>query len=113
MTDIRDIPIDEIYLFLRGNNQIIPENDNDSYAAARILMRKKGLLFYPPSILEWMRAYNVIKSGNIKNIHNYTVNDVLNMNKNQLEELSEALGLRSTNKYDVINVLNYLHKIVK
>lgn len=113
MTDIRDIPISEIDLFLRGNNQLIPDNEEEAYAAAKILMRKRGLLFYPPAILEWMRASNVIRSGQNKYINTYTVDDILKMNKKQLEELAEALNIRSSNKYDVINVLNYLHKIIK
>jgi len=109
MSSIYDIPIDDIELFLLGNNKTIPESDDLSYKEARKLMKTPKLLFYPPSILEWMVAYNLLKT-NVK-IDNYTENYILKMPQAELNELAKLLTIQSNNRYTVLKILQYMHKI--
>ena len=51
MSDIEDIPILDIELFLRKNN--FKSRSKDVYDAAWELMQK-GASYYPDSVIQWM-----------------------------------------------------------
>jgi len=109
MTSIHDIPIDDIILFLRGNNIPVPETDRVAYREARKLMKNPKLLFYPPSIIEWMIAYNLILTK-IK-IPNYTEEEILKLPQKELKSLAELLTMKTTDRYNIIKILQYMGKL--
>lgn len=109
MTSIYDIPIDDIILFLRGNNVSVPESDKLTYREAKKLMKKPKLLFYPPSILMWMIAYNLLATKT--KIPDYTEKQILGMTENELKSLARLLTMNSNDRYNVIKILQYMGKL--
>lgn len=110
MTSVHDIPIEDIKLFLRGNNILVPDTDRLAYREARNLMKSTKLLFYPPSIVEWITAHNLIVSK-VK-IPNYTEQGVLNLPQNELNLLAKSLTMRTNDRYNVIKILYYMNKLI-
>ena len=109
MTSIYDINIEDIKLFLRGNNVLIPETDDLAYREAKKLMKNPKLLFYPPSIIEWMIAHNLLITKT--KIPNYTEEEILKLPQKELNLLAELLTMRTNNRYNVINILYYMGKL--
>lgn len=109
MTSIYDIPIEDVKLFLRGNNVDVPETDKLVYREARNLMKNTKLLFYPPSVLEWIVAHNLIVTK-VK-ISNYTEEEILNLPQNELNLLAKSLTMRTNDRYNVIKILYYMGKL--
>ena len=109
MTDINDINHDYIKEFLTLNNIKVFDNDND-YSNAFKLMKNPNAIIEPISILEWMMAHNLI----IKKIKipEYTINDLMNLSIDDRNKLAKNLGMRSNNIDNIVNILNYLHKII-
>lgn len=109
MTSVYDIPIDDIILFLRGNNIPVPESDKEAYREARKLMKVPKLLFYPPSVITWMVAHNLLITK-VK-IPNYTEEEILNLPQKELNLLARLLTMSSNDRYNVIKILQYMGKI--
>ncbi len=109
MTSIYDIPIDDIILFLRGNNISVPEIDKEAYREARKLMKNPKLLFYPPSVITWMVAYNLLVTKT--KISSYTEEEILNLPQKQLNSLARLLTMNSNDRYNVIKILQYMGKL--
>jgi len=109
MTSIYDIDIVDIELFLRGNDVPIPENDKLSYQEAKRLMRNPRLLFYPPSISEWILAHNLLATKT--KVPSYTEKEILTLPQNELNALAELLTMRTNNRYNVIKILYYMGKL--
>ena len=105
--DIKDIPIEKLRKFLDKNN--IKYDQNDIYDKAFLLM-KKNPDYYPIAIIEWVKAYNLIKSNIDINIKSYSVDDLKNLDENELIELSKLLTLKSPNRDHIINILRYIGK---
>lgn len=110
MTSIYDIPIEDVKLFLRGNNVEVPETDKLVYREARNLMKNTKLLFYPPSVLEWIVAHNLIVTK--AKIPNYTEEEILNLPQNELNLLAKSLTMRTNDRYNVIKILYYMGKLI-
>jgi hypothetical protein len=110
MTSVYDIPIEDVELFLRGNNRLVPETDKLAYLEARKLMKNPKLLFYPPSIIEWMIAYNLLLTK--AKIPNYTEEEILRLPQGELNSLAKLLTMRTNDKYNVIKILYYMGKII-
>ena len=109
MASIYDVNIEDIKLFLRGNNVLIPETDDLAYREARKLMKNPKLLFYPPSIVEWMIAHNLLVTKT--KIPNYTEEEILRLPQKELNSLAELLTMRTNNRYNIINILYYMGKL--
>ena len=109
MSSIYDIPIDDIILFLRGNNIVVPDSDKAAYREARKLMKNPKLLFYPPSVVEWMIAYNLLLTKT--KIPDYTEEYILKMPQDELNSLAELLTMKTNNRYNVIKILHYMNKL--
>ena len=109
MASIYDINIEDIILFLRGNNVSIPETNDLAYREARQLMKNPRLLFYPPSIVEWMIAHNLLVTKT--KIPNYSEEEILRLPQKELNSLAELLTMKTNNRYNVIKILYYMHKL--
>jgi hypothetical protein len=109
MTSIYDIDIVDIELFLRGNNVFVPENDKLSYQEAKRLMKNPRLLFYPPSISEWIIAHNLLLTKT--KVPSYTEEEILALPQNELNKLAELLTMRTNNRYNIIKILYYMNKL--
>ena len=106
MTDIKDIPIHDIELFLKKNGAKF--NKNTAYSDAFKLM-KKGTNYYTDSIIEWMTAFNLLK---LKiDIPLYSKYEILDMSNTELQSLANLLGMKTININHIINILKYLHKL--
>jgi hypothetical protein len=106
MTDIKDIPIHDIELFLKKNGAKF--NKNTAYSDAFKLM-KKGTNYYTDSIIEWMTAFNLLK---LKiDIPLYSKSEILDMSNTELQSLANLLGMDSNKRIHVLNILKYLHKL--
>lgn len=108
MSDIYDVPYEDIINFLEDNGQKIPKNKDKAYEVAEILIRDKKSKNYPTSMIEWMLAYNSMD----KNITMYTLYDINNMNESQIDELANELEMKNNNKDNIINILRYMNKIL-
>lgn len=106
MTDIKDIPIHDIELFLNKNN--IQFTKNTIYDEAFKLMQK-GTTYYTDSIIEWMIAFNLLKSKVIVPL--YSKFEILNLTDNELKSLINLLKIKTSNINHIINILKYLHKL--
>lgn len=109
MTSINDIPNEDIEKFLDANNLKIPMNRDDAYDIAFKLFKSRNSVGHTKSIIEWMKAYNLIK--NKVNIKNYTLADLNNMNQNQLDNLAKTLTMNGNNLESIKQILRYLHKL--
>lgn len=108
MTSIRDVSLEDIKSFLVKNDLIIPKNDIYIYDYAFDII-KKGTNYYPDSVIEWIMAHNLINS-NVE-IRRYTKSEILSLSQNDLEKLTQSLTMKSNNIDNVINILNFMHKI--
>jgi hypothetical protein len=106
MTNIKDIPVHDIELFLNKNN--VEFNKNTIYTNALKLM-KKGTIYYTDSIIEWMMAYNLLKSKIIVPL--YSKSEILNLSVNELKSLTSLLKMKTNNINHIVSILKYLHKL--
>lgn len=109
MTDIYDINIDDIKLFLIANNEDVPINDDESYELAWELMQNPNSKFIPNSIIEFMMAYNnILKKTKISL---YSINEIKQLSDIELRKLATSLSMKGTNINNVINILRYMDKL--
>lgn len=64
--------------------------------------------YYPIEVIEWIKAYNLIKSK--VDVSSYSINDLKNLKEDKLTELSKLLTLKSNIMEHIINVLKYMGK---
>jgi hypothetical protein len=65
--------------------------------------------YYPIEVIEWIKAYNLIKSK--VDVSSYSINDLKNLKEDKLTELSKLLTLKSNIMEHIINVLKYMGKL--
>jgi len=104
--NIKDIPVLEIENFLGKNN--ITYDTNNMYEKAFDLIKNEAD-YYPISIIEWIKAYNLIKSK--VDVPFYYTDDLESLDQNKLTELSKLLTLKTTNMDHIINILKYMGKL--
>lgn len=110
MTSITDIPISDIKLFLEKNK--IPFNIDTAYDTTWRLLRKGGdFSTYNHSIIEWLRAYNLIKSK--INVKEYSEREINNMSLYDKETLAKLLTIHENETEHIINILRYMGKLKK
>ena len=111
MTSIRDIDVNDLKLFLRVND-INLNNNEEIYEKAMGLMKSRRTKYagVPDSIIEWMMAHNLIKLNT--KIPAYTKNQIKNMMEEERRELADLLGMKTSNVDKIINILNYMHKLI-
>lgn len=99
--DIHAIPIKDINTFLIENKKNININPYDT---AFELMQQSSTSYrnVPKSIIEWMKAYNVIK--NKTSILRYSINEIKQLSDQELRELADKLTMKSTNIENMINI---------
>lgn len=104
MSDITDIPILDIELFLIKNNIKKKDPYNDAWK-----LIQTGATYYPDSVIAWMMAHNLLE---LKiRVPNYTKSDILSLSDKDLSSLATLLGMKSTNTTAIFNILKYLHKL--
>jgi len=108
MTDIRDVPYEDIQEFLKANKKIY-KNENDAYNKVLILLKNKNAIGHTTSIVEWIIAHNLIK--NKVNIPNFTIYQIDNMHEFQIDELVKILTMSSNNRDNIKNILRYMNKL--
>src|SRR5674476_445856 len=98
MTDVRDVPYEDIQEFLKANKKSYL-NENDAYNKTLILLKDKNAIGHTTSIVEWMIAHNLL----IKkiNIPNFTVYQIDNMQQFQIDELAKILTMKGNNRNNI------------
>ena len=110
MTSIYDIPYEDIKIFLLANNPLYNFNDKDEvYNVASTLLKNKRAKGHTTSIIEWMMAHNLLI--NKVNIPNYSTYEINKMSKIEINQLAKLLTMRSDNRENIKNILQYLHKL--
>lgn len=106
MVDIRDVPSNDIYIFLKENNK---SNEN-AYDIAFELMKNTNTSYnnIPDSILEWMKAYNLIQLE--IEIPSYTMSQIQLLSQNKINKLAKLLNMKGNDVDNIIGILRYLHK---
>jgi len=109
MTSIRQVPYDDIELFLLTNN-IDPSSDvNVNYNLAKKLVKNTETNFEIVSVVEWMIAHNLII---LKfDIPIYRKSDILEMSDLEIKKLARSLTMKSNNIDHIFNILNYIGKL--
>lgn len=108
--DIRDIPINEIYLFISQNGIALLdiENEDQAYKLAEELIINGVADFASDSIVNWIHAYNSSKQYDLDHVN---LTDIIQAQDHDLIELSDQLGLEEINKNDMIEILDYMGKL--
>jgi len=108
MTSIRDIPYEDIKVFLNANDEIFGYK-NEAYDLAFKLLNNPRSKGHTTSIIEWMMAYNLLQN-NVK-IPMYTIYDIDNMPQEEINQLSKLLKMKRNNRENIKNILRFLHKL--
>lgn len=101
------IPLEDINLLLRSNNQNIPEDINSRYLTAYNFLMNNPTAKLSDSIIDWQISQS--KINKISKI--YSTFDILNAQTNKLEQLSMDLSLPSVNKERILRILDYMNKL--
>jgi len=108
MTSIRDIPYKDIEIFLIANKKTF-RGENDAYDKAKQLLKDENMEGHTDNILEWIIAYNLLKSK--VNIPNYTLYEIDKMSQNELNQLAKLLTMKGNDTENIKNILRFLHKL--
>jgi len=108
MTSIRDIPYEDIKVFLNANDETFGYK-NEAYDLAFELLNNPKSKGHTISIIEWMMAYNLLQN-NVK-IPMYTIYGIDNMPQEKINQLSKLLKMKRNNRENIKNILRYLHKL--
>jgi len=108
MASIRDIPYKDIEIFLIANKKAF-RGENDAYDKAKELLKDENMEGHTDNILEWIIAYNLLKSK--VNIPNYTLYEIHKMSQNKLNDLAKLLTMKGNDVENIINILRFLHKL--
>ena len=109
MTSIRQIPYDDIELFLLTNNIDLSSDVNVNYNIAKRLVKNSKTKFEISSVVEWMIAHNLIVLK--ANIPTYRKSDILEMSDQEIKKLARSLTMKSNNIDHILNILRYLGKL--
>jgi hypothetical protein len=109
MTDITDIPYDDVILFFKNNNRKVPNSKKQAYDLLAKLIQTKDYDYYTDSIIDWIMAYNLIQLKVI--IPKYKTSEILALSKADLSKLSKLLKMKTIKINHIINILKYLHKL--
>jgi hypothetical protein len=109
--NIQDIPLSDIIKFLDINRK--KYGNNDVYDIAFSLMQNNNTIYkgVPKSIIEWMKAYNLVQNNVSSNIPSYSVYEIERMSDGKLSSLARLLTMKTTNIKSIISILDFLHKI--
>jgi len=107
MTDIHDIPFEDVKKFLI-DNRISFFNEDDAYNKALISLKKERK-YYPESIIEWLIAHNLFVRK--IDIPIYTIQEIDNMSQNEINQLAKMLTMKGNDPENIKNILRYLHKL--
>ena len=110
MTSIKDIPYDDILIFLNKNKIDVPDDIDEAYNLVRYLIENKEIIFEPISIIEWIMAYNLLQRKVY--IPSYTITQIKLMNSTEIKKLANLLTMKSTNINNIINILYYSGHII-
>jgi len=108
MTDIRDVPYEDIQEFLKANKKSY-KNENDAYSKALILLKDNNVVGHTVKIVEWIIAHNLIKKK--VNVPYYSSYEINNMPEIEVYQLSKLLTMKSNNRENIINILRYMNKL--
>jgi len=108
MTDIRDVPYEDIQEFLKANKKSY-KNENDAYSKALILLKDNKVVGHTVKIVEWIIAHNLIKKK--VNVPYYSSYEINNMPEIEVYQLSKLLTMKSNNRENIINILRYINKL--
>jgi hypothetical protein len=108
MTDVRDVPYEDVKIFLRANKYAF-KNEEDAYKIFSNLLKDRKAIGHTNSIIEWMMAYNLLK--NKVNIPNYTIYEINKMSQKDIDQLAKLLTMKGNNTENIKNILRYLHKL--
>src|SRR5437867_618471 len=108
MTSIYDIPYQDILKFLSSNKKVF-KNKNEAYTITQDLLKNKGTIAHPTTVIEWMIAHNVLI--NKINIPNYRTYEIDNMSQEETNLLAKLLTMKGSNKSNIKNILTYLCKL--
>ena len=109
MSSIYEVPYCDIVEFLERNNKYIPEDNNKVYDIAFELLKDKKSKGHTVSLIEWMKAYNLL-SNNVE-IPIYNINKIKKMKTYEIDDLAKLLKMKGNNVNNIINILRYLHKL--
>ncbi len=107
MTFLTAIPLSDIKFFLTLNEQSIPLYVNNIYSAAWDLIISGTVTSAPPSVTDWIIAYNLLHQ-NI-NIPIYKTSEILLSPDKDLKDLANLLTLPKVDKERIIRILGYLN----
>lgn len=110
MTSIRQIPYEDIELFLLTNDIDLSSDININYDLAYKLMKKADSNFEIESILEWMIAHNLIVLK--YEIPKYKKSEILELSDIELRKLARSLTMKNHKIDNILNILNYLDKLI-
>jgi hypothetical protein len=108
MTSIRDIPYEDIKVFLDANDKTFGNKD-EAYKIAFKLLNNPMSKGHTTRIIEWIMAYNLLQN-NVK-IPMYTIYDIDNMPQEEINKLARLLMMKHNNRTNIKNILRYLHKL--
>lgn len=108
MTSIRDIPYEDIQIFLDNNHKDYI-NEDDAYDKAKKLLKDKNSKGHTINIAQWIIAYNLLKQK--INIPNYTNYEIDKMSQTKLNELAKLLTMKGNDIENIKNILKFLHKL--
>jgi len=108
MTSIRDIPYEDVKIFLDANGKKY-KNKDEAYDLAFDLLNDTKSKGHTTSIIEWMISYNLLQN-NVK-ISIYSIYDIDNMPQEEIDQLSKLLKMKRNNRENIKNILRYLHKL--
>lgn len=113
MTSIRDIPYDDVIIFLSLNNVDIPldANHDDVYTKARNIIYINDDKVMSIAIEDFIIAQHLIKYQ-IK-IQPYKISDILSSSNDDLLNLSRQLILPYVDKPRIIRILKYMRRLDK
>lgn len=108
--NITDIPVLDIYKFLRLNGISLAtmKTQKEAYQVANELIMSNQIDKAPSTIVNYMLAYNASKQYNIPY---YSKFKIITSSNDDLIDLSRQLGLNEVNKHDIIEILTYMHKL--
>ena len=109
MSSLTNIPFDDIIELLSINNVSVPTDKNEAYALAWDLIKSSKINTAPPSVTDWILAYNL--SQNKVTIPSSKTSEILISPDDKLIELATLLTLQQIDKERIIRILGYLNKL--
>ena len=109
MFSLTNIPFDDIFELLTNNNIPVPIEVNKVYSVAWDLIKSNKINTAPPSVTDWILAYNLSQNKVI--ISSCKTSEILISPDDKLIELATLLTLQQIDKERIIRILGYLNKL--